>query len=148
LGRLGAAAAVAVPSLTGALSDDDWTIRGAAAASLSRFGGSAAGAVGALLELLDDPEERVRAAAAAALGAIGPVTAEVVPALLATFFSSAPGFLRTAAEEALNRIKFVAPALLPTYFSSEISYFDMSREYKQMELLQASSHGNGTSPAK
>jgi HEAT repeat protein len=148
LGRLGAAAAVAVPSLTGALSDDDWTIRGAAAASLSRFGGSAAGAVGALLELLDDPEERVRAAAVAALGAIGPVTAEVVPALLATFFSSAPGLLRTAAEEALKRIKFVAPALLPTYFSSEISYFDMSREYKQMELLQPSSHGNGASPAK
>jgi HEAT repeat protein len=134
LGRLGGAAAIAVPSLTDALSDDDWTIRGAAAASLSRFGASAVGAVGVLLGLLDDPEEKVRAAAAAALGAIGPVTAEVVPALLATFFSSAPGFVRTAAEESLNHIKFASPELLPSFFSSEISYFDLRRQYQQTQV--------------
>ena len=74
-----------------------------------------------MLGLLDDPEEKVKAAATAALGAIGPVTIEVVSALLATFFSSAPGFVRTAAEEALNHIKFASPELLPSFFSSQIS---------------------------
>jgi HEAT repeat protein len=131
LGRIGAAAAPAVPALAHALSDEDWTVRGCAAASLSRFGASAAGAVGALLNLLSDPEERVRAAAVAALGAIGPATTEVVPALLSTFFSSPPGSVRSAAQEALNQIKFVSPELLPVYFSNEISYFDMRREYEQ-----------------
>ncbi|MFS8543864.1 MAG: HEAT repeat domain-containing protein [Limnochordales bacterium] len=73
LGELGPQhAGLAVPALTGALSDPDEAVRSSAALSLGAFGAGAAPAVPALIEALGDPDDDVRSSAGIALEDIGP----------------------------------------------------------------------------
>ena len=84
LGRIGPAAAEAVPALAttlGSAKEED--VRCAAAEALGRIGPAAAVAMSALLAALRDPEKKVRRGAAEAFGRIGPAATEAVPALAA-----------------------------------------------------------------
>jgi HEAT repeat protein len=82
LGRLGEAAAPAVPRLAELLRDDHEEVRVAAAAALGNIGAAASHAVWALAHALRDCCHDVRAGAAEALGRIGPGASEAVPALI------------------------------------------------------------------
>ncbi|MGH6916637.1 MAG: HEAT repeat domain-containing protein [Geminicoccaceae bacterium] len=70
LGSLGAAASPAVPTLAGALADEDATLRRAAADALGKIGPEAGAAIPALTNALGDPDASVRQNAAQALAAI------------------------------------------------------------------------------
>lgn len=82
LGRLGTAAAPAVPRLAELLRDDHEEVRVAAAAALGNIGPPASHAAWALAHALRDCCHDVRAGAAEALGRIGPGAIEAVPALV------------------------------------------------------------------
>ena len=82
LGRLGEAAAPAVPRLAELLRDDHQEVREAAAAALGNIGPAASPAAGALARALRDCCHDVRAGAAEALGRVGPGASEAVPALV------------------------------------------------------------------
>ena len=82
LGRLGEAAAPAVPRLAELLRDDHEEVREAAAAALGNIGPAASPAAGALARALRDCCHDVRAGAAEALGRVGPGASDAVPALV------------------------------------------------------------------
>jgi HEAT repeat protein len=70
LGRIGRAAAQAVPDLVRALASPDWGLRSEAARALGRIGPAAKAAVPALSAALEDEHEHVREAAREALASI------------------------------------------------------------------------------
>ena len=82
LGRMGPAAAEAVPQLLKALEDEVWMVRSDAAEALGKMGPEAAEAVPQLLKALEDEVWIVRQDAAKALSKMGPAAAEAVPQLL------------------------------------------------------------------
>ena len=82
LGRLGEAAAPAVPRLAALLRDDHLEIREAAAVALGNIGRAASPAVPDLARALRDCCHDVRAQAAEALGRIGPAASGAAPALI------------------------------------------------------------------
>ena len=82
LGRLGEAAAPAVPRLAALLRDDHLAIREAAATALGNIGSAASPAVPDLARALRDCCHDVRAEAAEALGRLGPAASSATPALI------------------------------------------------------------------
>jgi HEAT repeat protein len=81
LGRMGKAAAPAVPALTEALSDDRPSVRREAAFALGAIGPDAGSATQALVKLLHDDETNDDHAVQYALGRIGPAAKDAIPAL-------------------------------------------------------------------
>lgn len=82
LGRLGEAAAPAVPRLAALLRDDHLEIREPAAVALGNIGSAASPAVPDLARALHDCCHDVRAQAAESLGRIGPAAGGAAPALI------------------------------------------------------------------
>ncbi len=106
LGRVGPAAKEAVPALSEALQNDEYSaVREAAARALGRIGGE--GAVFGLVGALRDGAPEVRRASAGALGMIGPEAKAAGPAL-AEALNDSSLWVRVAAEEAL-RLMFHSP---------------------------------------
>lgn len=93
----------AVPALTGALQDDEWQVRSAAAVALGQIGPDAASATARLVEVLQkDARDSVRGDAAWALGRIGPGAAAAVPALMKALSDEAAAERAAAALETLG----------------------------------------------
>jgi HEAT repeat protein len=109
LGRIGAEAAAAVPTLTQALRSEHTHVRQAAAEALAGIGPAAAPAVPALADKLSDWSPAVRQATAEALGRVGPAADVAVPALI-QLLSDREETARQAAVTALVRI---GPATVP-----------------------------------
>ncbi len=113
LGRIGPAAAGAVPALVKALEDRAAYVRYGAAGALGRIGPAAAVAVPALVKTaLQDPDRGVRGAAAYALGKIGPGAAGAVPTF-ARALENQDGAVRRKAVEALVKMGPAAAAAVP-----------------------------------
>jgi HEAT repeat protein len=104
LGKLGPAAAPAVPALIDALESPALLVRQNAALALGDIGPDARAAVPSLTSSLADPEWQVRRAAAVALGMIGP---EAKPAekALEQLTADKNSLVQKAAREALSKIK-------------------------------------------
>ena len=100
LGRLGEAAAPAVPRLAALLRDDHLAIREAAAVALGNIGSAASAAVPDLARALRDCCHDVRAEAAEALGRIGPAASGAAPALIEAM-SDPVSWVRLQSAEAL-----------------------------------------------
>ncbi len=100
LGRLGPRAADAIPSLIGALNDQDIGVRWSATIALARIGPAA---VIPLTHALADTQENIRLGAATAFCQIGPDAKEAVPSLLSAMKDQS-GQVREKAAEALGRI--------------------------------------------
>ena len=81
LGRIGADAKLAVPSLTASLDDMDGDVRVCAIEALGRIGPEAQVAAAGLIERLHDKHAAVRSAAARTLGQIGPGAKAALSAL-------------------------------------------------------------------
>jgi HEAT repeat protein len=107
LGRIGPAAASAVPKLSELLrrrnSPSDSHLRINVADALGNIGPGAEAAVPVLVECLDDDNHLVRIAAVKALGKIGPAALAAGPALKARRDDSSPE-VRAAAADALEEI--------------------------------------------
>jgi HEAT repeat protein len=106
LGKLGAAAAGAVPELTDGLGDPDPMVRSMCAAALGKVGEAARPAVARLVETLRDPVVPVRFWAADALGRIGDLEPDARAALERTAADDDPLAkpARSAARKALARL--------------------------------------------
>jgi HEAT repeat protein len=109
IGKVGAEAAGAVPSLVAALQDPAATIREHAAEALGDIGPPAAEAVPGLASVLDDPAPRVRRKAVRALGQIGQ-PARAVLTQVQTLLKDKEDIVRAAAQKTLQTI---APETLP-----------------------------------
>ena len=103
LGRIGPAAADAVPQLIIALRNEDAGARAAASEDLGKIGAAAVDAVPQLLMVLKDEDARVRAAASEALGYIGPAAADAVPQLTIAL-KDEDARVQDAASEALGKM--------------------------------------------
>lgn len=109
IGKIGAAAASAVPSLVAVLQDPAATVREHAAEALGDIGPPAAEAVQPLAAVLDDPAPRVRRDAVRSLGQIGPPARAVLPSIQ-KLLSDKEDMVRTAAR---NTLQAIAPETLP-----------------------------------
>jgi HEAT repeat protein len=101
LGRIGPAAAWAVPALITALGDADMEVRDNAAQALEQIGPAA---VPTLITALGNANGRVRWKAAQALEQIGPAAVEAVPALITALGDDDVG-VRSAAAKALGEVR-------------------------------------------
>ncbi len=110
LGKLGVAAAEAIPDLIEALSAEDDSLRLHAAEALGLIGRKAKPAVPRLVELLHDDNPMVCEAAAQALGRMGRAAEEALPAL-AEVAQDPRADLRKAAERAQQKIERVHPGV-------------------------------------
>ena len=82
LGVVGAGSNVALPSLTAALQDQEWQVRGVAALALGQFGNEVPEeTVTQLIKQLSDDHAAVRMAVASALGEIGAAARQALPCL-------------------------------------------------------------------
>jgi HEAT repeat protein len=108
LGELGLKAKQAVPALIKALNDADSSVRDEAENSLKKIGEPA---VAELLPGLKDPDEFVRLRIVGVLGGIGPDAKAALPALEEAKKDTS-AFVRSAAEEAVIRVKVDAKALI------------------------------------
>jgi HEAT repeat protein len=102
LGRLGAKAKNAIPSLVAALKDDDTKVQTAVADALSKIGVEALGPLSEALAT--DPNALVRAGAARALARVSPRFTAAVPALTEALKDKDPS-VRLSAAVALAAIK-------------------------------------------
>ena len=114
LGRIGPAAAAAVPALIEMLRDKDHDVgkNAIAAEALERIGPAAKTAVPALTELLREKDVKICIVAAHALGGIGPEAKAAVPAL-AEFLRGPDSRIRHVAVTALGNIGPGAEAAIP-----------------------------------
>ena len=96
----------AVPALTSALNDKEYTVRSSAAGALVKIGPGPV--VPRMIEALKSPEVPVRANAAVVLGAFGPAAKPAVPAL-AGALKDTNMRVRELALEALTRIMATEP---------------------------------------
>jgi HEAT repeat protein len=99
LGKMGPAAAPAVPSLIDQLGDEMLDATGAVVLALKQIGPAAKDAVPKLIEMLDEPSAEI----ADALGAIGPDARAAIPALTRVS-TNGPLTLRRSAQMALKSI--------------------------------------------
>ena len=104
LGRLGPAAAPAVPQLVDLMKDADPQLRWRAARALGAVGPQAAPAVGALTAALEDEDALTRAQSAFALGLMGEAAKSAAPQLVAAVGDD-DALVRRASLRALHRIK-------------------------------------------
>ena len=82
LGVVGAGSNRALPSLTAALQDREWQVRGVAALALGQFGNEVPEeTVTELIKQLSDDHAAVRMAVASALGEIGAAARQALPSL-------------------------------------------------------------------
>ncbi|HET7293561.1 MAG TPA: HEAT repeat domain-containing protein [Vicinamibacteria bacterium] len=112
LGRLGEAAAPAVPALIDAYRREEKEGRGAAVVALGALGPAAAPAVPALVEGLANPVNHRRWTAARSLGRIGPAAKEAVPALIEAL-EDPNEHVRVYVAQALGRLGVEAAAAVP-----------------------------------
>lgn len=112
LGRLGAAAAPAIPALIEAYRREEKEGRGAAVGALGALGPLAEAAVPALVDGLANPVSHRRWTAARSLGRIGAPAKAAVPALIATLRDS-NRHVRVYAAQALGRLGVEAAAAVP-----------------------------------
>jgi hypothetical protein len=101
LGRIGPAAAPAVPGLIAALRDEDWWVRQEAKKALAAIGPAA---VPALASALGEDDPRTRMAAAEYLGNIGKPAHHALPFLDRMIESDPDPKCRQAAGEAVEKI--------------------------------------------
>jgi HEAT repeat protein len=130
LAHLGPKAAVAVPQLVGALSDEDPEVRREVLYALGATIHNEGPVDPAIIAALDDPDMRVRATAAYALGRAGPAASSAVPRLRRAVESSDP-MVRAVGAWALAHI---APAdhevvteILPVLMHATTSHDAMMR---------------------
>ena len=102
----------AVPALVATLASPDRDLQPLAARALGRIGPAAAEAVPVLVAALEDFNRALRLSVAEALGEIGPAAAGAVPALVAALTSSGPD-LQSLEAEALGRIGPAAAEAVP-----------------------------------
>ena len=136
LGKMGPAAASALPQLITALEDEDAGMQAAASGALGKIlpavalknqralvlaaasdawckiGPAAAGAVPQLIMALENKDPEVRAAASDALGKIGPAAADALPQLIAAL-EDTDARVRAAAAETFGKIGPAAVDALP-----------------------------------
>jgi len=104
LGVVGAGSKDALPALTAALQDEEWSVRGVAALALGQFGNEAPEeTITALINGLGDDDAPVRMAAANALGEIGVGASHALPDLR-SLQEDEDARVRTAAEEAVLKL--------------------------------------------
>jgi HEAT repeat protein len=140
LGRIGPAAAPAVPALADALTDPDQAVRLSAASALGWIGPAAAPAVPALIEVLADPDQRVRGIASGALGLIGP---PAVPAL-ANALADPDQQVRAYAALALREI---GPAAAPAVPALADALTDPDKGVRASAALALQMMGPAAAPA-
>ena len=109
IGKIGAGAASAVPSLVAVLRDPAATVREHAAEALGDIGPPAAEAVQPLASVLDDAAPRVRRDAVRSLGQIGEPARAVLPAIQ-KLLDDKEDIVRTAAR---NTLQAIAPEKFP-----------------------------------
>ena len=102
LGKIGSSEAT--PALGKLLQDPDPFVRTKAATALGEIGPSAEGAVPSLIESLKDENPIVRLEAVKAVGKIGPAARPAVPSLLEMLDDKANPDIRSAVEDALEKI--------------------------------------------
>ncbi len=113
LGRLGAAAAPAVPALVEAYRREETEGRGAAVTALAALGPLAAPAAPALIDGLKNPANHRRWSAARALGRLGAAAAPAVPAALIAALRDPNPHVRVYVAQALGRLGVEAAAAVP-----------------------------------
>jgi HEAT repeat protein len=143
LGRLGSAAAPAVPQLATLLRDDHIEIREAAAIALGNIGPAAASAVPDLTRALRDCCHDVRAEAAVALGRIGQPAIDAVPALIEAM-NDPISWVRLQSVEALVTLQPRTQAVISAYTRA---LADTREEVRAAAAIGLSKTGASTSSA-
>ena len=104
LGVVGAASSHALPSLTAALQDEEWQVRGVAALALGQFRNKVPEeTVSELIKQLSDDHAAVRMAVASALGEIGAAARQAVSSLR-DLAEDEDAAVRAAAEAAVLKL--------------------------------------------